>query len=199
MFIKNYGLFWKRDAVWWGQQGNTTNPGNLFGVLEHGQDAINFREQIGFYALYDIHDNRDICDPRDFFNNPTACPDPNTHYGHRDKLIYCGYSGSGKIQRLLKRLSQQRKIQDDKIGIENVYSWNQFSWFGIRNVKTNGKLKETTRLKGGKTSFLHQIEAVMIAASRPIQNEKAGNFKSNTKYLQYTSPLSILGQRANNQ
>ncbi len=192
MFIKNYGLFWKRDAVWWGQQGNKINPGNLLGVLGRGQARINFREQIGFYALYDIADNRNICDPRDFFNNPPAYPNRNTHYGHRDKLIYCGYSGSGEIQRLLKRLSQQRKIQDDKIraeGIEGVDSWNQFSWFGIRNVNPNGKLKKIKKLEGGKTSFLHQIEAVMIAASRPVRNEKAGNFGDRTQYFQFRDPI----------
>jgi hypothetical protein len=46
--IKNYGLMWSQDAVFWGRGGRR-------GVLE-GQrkgQTIDFREQIGVYVLYD--------------------------------------------------------------------------------------------------------------------------------------------------
>lgn len=46
--IKNYGLMWRRDAVFWGH-------GSKRGVL-HGRRSgkvIDFRAQIGVYVLYD--------------------------------------------------------------------------------------------------------------------------------------------------
>ncbi len=53
-YIKNYGIFWKRDDVFWGDQGRG-NPGNLLGKKKNNKksDAIDFRKQVGFYALYD--------------------------------------------------------------------------------------------------------------------------------------------------
>jgi hypothetical protein len=46
--IKNYGLMWRRDSVFWGL-------GAKRGVLEgrRSGSVIDFREQIGVYALYD--------------------------------------------------------------------------------------------------------------------------------------------------
>ena len=46
--IKNYGLMWRRDCVFWGK-------GNRKGVLEgrRSGEIIDFRDQIGVYVLYD--------------------------------------------------------------------------------------------------------------------------------------------------
>jgi len=46
--IKNYGLMWRRDSVFWG-------AGNNRGVLlgRSSGKLIDFREQIGVYVLYD--------------------------------------------------------------------------------------------------------------------------------------------------
>lgn len=46
--IKNYGLMWSRDAVFWGR-------GSKKGVLggRRSRKVIDFREQIGVYVLYD--------------------------------------------------------------------------------------------------------------------------------------------------
>ena|SRR5271156_78488 len=51
MLIKNYGLFWKADDVFWGKPGKS---GNLLGVRAKAQtsDPIDFREQTGIYVLY---------------------------------------------------------------------------------------------------------------------------------------------------
>jgi len=46
--IKNYGLMWSQDAVFWGRGGRR---GALKGQRK-GQ-IIDFREQIGVYVLYD--------------------------------------------------------------------------------------------------------------------------------------------------
>jgi hypothetical protein len=46
--IKNYGLMWRRDSVFWGRGSNK-------GVLEgrHRGKVSDFREQVGVYVLYD--------------------------------------------------------------------------------------------------------------------------------------------------
>jgi hypothetical protein len=46
--IKNYGIMWRRDSVFWGRGSNR-------GVLEGRRSGkiIDFREQIGVYVLYD--------------------------------------------------------------------------------------------------------------------------------------------------
>jgi hypothetical protein len=46
--IKNYGIMWRRDSVFWGRGRNR-------GVLEGRRSGkiIDFREQIGVYVLYD--------------------------------------------------------------------------------------------------------------------------------------------------
>ena len=51
MLIKNYGLFWKAEDVFWGKPGNS---GSLLGVRAkaHTSDPVDFREQTGIYVLY---------------------------------------------------------------------------------------------------------------------------------------------------
>ena len=46
--IKNYGIMWRRDSVFWGRGSNR-------GLLEGRRSGkiIDFREQIGVYVLYD--------------------------------------------------------------------------------------------------------------------------------------------------
>ena len=48
--IKNYGLMWRRDSVFWGA-GGEGNRGVLAG--RYRGISINFRNQIGVYVLYD--------------------------------------------------------------------------------------------------------------------------------------------------
>lgn len=51
MLVKNYGLFWREDEVFWGR-GN--NAGTLLGVLSSNTTAepVDFRDQAGVYVLY---------------------------------------------------------------------------------------------------------------------------------------------------
>lgn len=51
MLIANMGLFWKREAVFWGGK---NNAGRLLGRLKTGKKAepVDFWSQIGIYALY---------------------------------------------------------------------------------------------------------------------------------------------------
>jgi hypothetical protein len=74
--IKNMGLFWKRDNVFWGKP---NNPGRLLGRHSSAkrEDAVDFWKQVGIYALY-------------------------ANY----RLVYVGQTGTGKINRLGNRLRQ---------------------------------------------------------------------------------------------
>lgn len=82
MLIHNYGLFWRREDVFWGH-GN--RKGHLKGVLATGrsQEPVDFRMQQGIYCLYD--DNFE--------------------------LVYVGQAGANDSQRLFSRLKQHRRDQ----------------------------------------------------------------------------------------
>ncbi len=53
--IRNYGLFWKTEDVFWGVP---RNPGALFGVPSAKKKGrpVNFRDQRGVYVLYASYD-----------------------------------------------------------------------------------------------------------------------------------------------
>ena len=55
MLIRSIGLFWKRDDVYWN---SAPANGRLLGVPKNGKlsDPVNFRDQIGVYALYAGYD-----------------------------------------------------------------------------------------------------------------------------------------------
>jgi hypothetical protein len=79
MLLRNYGLFWRRDNVFWGRQ---KNAGHLKGrsVNSVNSNPVDFREQVGLYALYD-----------DNF-----------------KLIYFGQAGRGEGHKLFNRLKDHK-------------------------------------------------------------------------------------------
>lgn len=78
MLIRSVGLFWREDNVFWGA-GN--QAGSLLGVPSHAMtsDEIDFREQIGIYALYADY-----------------------------QLVYVGQAGTGD-QTIFDRLKHHRK------------------------------------------------------------------------------------------
>lgn len=82
MLVKNYGLFWRREWVFWG---SGPNAGHLKGVLRSARtdDPVDFREQQGVYVLYDAN----------------------------FRLVYVGQSGGNDQQRLFRRLRNHRKDQ----------------------------------------------------------------------------------------
>lgn len=50
MLIQNYGLFWRRDYIFWGRQ---NVPGHLKGRRAKRSKPVDFRDQQGVYVLYD--------------------------------------------------------------------------------------------------------------------------------------------------
>jgi hypothetical protein len=78
MLIKNYGLFWRRDDVFWGKQ---KQMGHLQGFpAREAFRLVDFRDQQGVYCLYD----------------------------ENFKIVYVGQAGSGLSQRLFIRLRQHK-------------------------------------------------------------------------------------------
>jgi len=80
MLVRNYGLFWRRNLIYFGRG---RNAGHLKGTPVGGRtsDPIDFRDQQGVYCLYD-----------DNF-----------------RLVYVGQAGGKNNQRLFQRLRQHRK------------------------------------------------------------------------------------------
>src|SRR4051794_13522423 len=80
MLVRNYGLFWGRDDVFWGKP---NNQGHLKGTRARDLSSgpVNFREQQGVYVLYD-----------EGFH-----------------LVYVGQAGSGENQKLFIRLRQHTR------------------------------------------------------------------------------------------
>ena len=77
MLIQTYGLFWHIDHVHWGQP---NNKGSLLGYREGAKSKIvDFRSQVGIYALYADYD-----------------------------LIYIGQTGAKAYQKLFGRLKSHR-------------------------------------------------------------------------------------------
>lgn len=55
--IRNYGLYWDRNLVHWGK---SNNSGTLLGQKKGSKqekDKVDFRDQRGIYALYDVNLN----------------------------------------------------------------------------------------------------------------------------------------------
>ncbi len=82
MLIRNYGLFWRREWVFWGKKKRT---GHMMGILASSKKGkpTNFRDQQGIYVLYD-----------DNF-----------------RLVYVGQAGANDQQRLFDRLKQHTRDQ----------------------------------------------------------------------------------------
>lgn len=82
MLIKNYGLFWRADRVFWGKPGVA---GHLLGVEAKNltSEPVDFRDQQGVYVLYDAAFH----------------------------MVYVGQAGANDQQRLFDRLKQHSRDQ----------------------------------------------------------------------------------------
>jgi hypothetical protein len=79
MLIQNYGLFWRRDRVFWGRSGVS---GHLQGhPAAEAFSVVDFRDQQGVYCLYD-----------DAF-----------------RMVYVGQAGANDKQRLFDRLKNHTR------------------------------------------------------------------------------------------
>lgn len=91
-------------------------------------------------------------------------------------LIYIGQTGRvGLFSRLKSHKNYSRAGR-----------WNQFSWFGTRQVINKNKLKaEKITTSTTHKDALHQMEAILISVSEPKLNKKSGNWGKDVKeYIQ---------------
>ncbi|MCZ8284692.1 MAG: HTH domain-containing protein [Bacteroidia bacterium] len=67
--------------------------------------------------------------------------------------------------------------------------WDRFSWFGLRPVNENGKLKLDIKFENLSIQDIGDIlEAILIESIEPRQNRKQGNLFFGLEYLQQEAP-----------
>jgi hypothetical protein len=65
--------------------------------------------------------------------------------------------------------------------------WNRFSWFGLLDVTSDGKLQET-QFNSSLASLVATLEALLIESLEPPQNRKRGDDFSAIEYIQDIDP-----------
>lgn len=89
------------------------------------------------------------------------------------------YVGKASQESLGKRLSSHTK---DRLSGR----WNRFSWFGIYQVTSKGRLNEEQQFNFTPGILLTTIEAVLIEGLEPPQNRKRGDDFKAIEFLQRT-------------
>ena len=161
IIFRSYGLFWRADRVFWGS-GRGSAKGQLLGREEgSNKDPVDFRDQIGIYALY---------------NN--------------FELVYIGQVGAKTEAKnpggtLLTRLRAHRVGRFSERW--DRFSW--FGLRDV--VKSSDKELTDPRkanLSVTRGQILNLFEAVGIALSEPRLNRQGGNLSKSTEYFQWYNP-----------
>ena len=148
--IWNYGLHWREDCVWWGGPGGA---GCLYGATNRNapkENAVDFREQVGIYALYANYD-----------------------------LIYVGQAGTG-TNRLFSRLNAHRSDhlseRWDRFSWFGARPVTEKYELGNHNTIREYTAFSNNDPQGLMASALNILEAVLIAVSEPGLNLQRGKF-----------------------
>ena len=151
--IWNYALHWREDRVWWGSPGYA---GCLYGATNRNapeENIIDFREQVGIYALYADYD-----------------------------LIYIGQTGTGN-NKLFHRLNAHRSDHLSErwdrfswFGVLPVTKRNELGSHNTALEYTGGYRNNDPQ--GFMASALNIFEAVSIAISEPRLNLQRGNWNA---------------------
>lgn len=166
-FIKNMGIYWKKDHVWWGTKGKG-NQGHLCGsavldgtklLTEADEEEtstnreriqVDFAKQRGIYVLY---------------------------RGYQP--IYIGQAGGRNDQTLHGRLKQH--LTDHLAD-----RWDSFSWFGVLGVDTKEKKLaafEDVTIKN-PTDLLNHVEGILIEVSEGLLNKQGAKWDGGVKFSQ---------------
>lgn len=146
--IQSYGLFWDRDEVDW-------SKGPLHGKVKVKDDAVDFRDQLGIYALYD----------------------------HEFRLLYVGQAGSGK-NTLFGRLKHHDSLHTGTRALAarwKYFSW--FGLLRVLKVEKRLANRAETR-QTTEAHILNALEAVAIEIADPDINRQGGRLRNVTEYLQ---------------
>ena len=155
MIIQNFGLFWRRENVFWNYDNRDTSlAAELLGREKNAKVAdpnVDFKDQIGIYVLYQGFD-----------------------------LVYVGIAGESEkgSRRLLTRLKEH--TNDDM-----SERWDRFSWFGLKATIRNGKLgADLKRVTTTYKDILKHVEAILISTTESPLNKQGGQWHKAKKYLQ---------------
>lgn len=164
--IYNYGLLWRRELIYWGKGGTGgDHSAHLWGMTSRSKKeapspearAVNFRPQIGVYALY-----------------------------YEFELVYIGQTGRN-VEKGEKRGKDFYTRLNEHRSDQLADRWTRFSWFGIRKVTTQGlgMIKQGANPK--TVDILDTLEAVMISISEPKLNLRRGSWGPAKEYFQWWS------------
>jgi hypothetical protein len=150
--IKNFGHFWSREKVFWGRP---RTEGHLKGLLRGSKKSeVNFREQIGIYALFDS--DREI--------------------------VYIGEAGIGN-KRLFDRLKDHRTnhLRDRWVyfswfGLRDYNATTDALW-------GHDKPETWIREKRNRDA-LHETESVLIQLIEPRLNKQGAKWTGTSEFLQ---------------
>lgn len=164
VMFRTYGLFWREDRIFWGRG---RAKGHLAGQEVNNvtgkptsKDPVDFRDQIGIYALY-----------YDF------------------ELVYIGQVGAStkddRGRTLLDRLKDHRDGRHSERW--DRFSW--FGVQGVTKSGELTKFREAPLSGVTRSQVLNMFEAVMIALSEPRLNLQRGRMsKYATQYSQWLDP-----------
>ena len=165
--IWNYGLHWHVDRVWWGRPGDR---GVLCGATSRNaseENSVDFREQIGIYALYADYD-----------------------------LVYVGQAGTEGYATLFSRLRAHRSDHLSErwnrfswFGVLYVNENNELEDPDTVRREYIGDYDDGD-VQTLMTTHINVLEAVSIAISEPRLNLQRGrwNYEEVIQYYQWWDP-----------
>lgn len=101
----------------------------------------------------------------------------------RERVIYVGRASDTLFARLKFHTT-------DRLGGR----WDRFSWFGLRDVRTDGTLSEPS-VAWTHTVVIETLEALLIESLEPPLNRKRGDNFSGAEYVQVVDPDIERGMR----
>ncbi len=165
-FIKNYGLYWRRDQVEWGSKG-PGNIGMLRGYVEGSDELVDFRAQAGVYVLYD---GADI---------PSS------------RVTYVGQVGRAGGDSLYARLYDHH-AKDHLWNRWTRFSW--FGVFAV-GVSGLVHTKVDKGYADSYTSVIDHLEGVLITVLEPPLNKRGANWDGAAQYFQHEPEATPLETR----
>lgn len=155
-FIKNYGLFWRRDLVEWGKKG-PGNAGQVRGYKYGSESLVDFRAQAGVYVLYD---GADI---------PSS------------RVTYVGQVGRANADSLYARLWNH--CWDHLWNRWTRFSWFGVYAVGVGDALVHVNIEKSINVP--ITGVIDHLEGVLITLLEPALNKRGANWDGAIQYFQH--------------